>query len=154
MCPPAWSLVIVENLECLTNLRVILAQGPCRSSLYCSSFNKCVAVKNKIIQPYNSIDKSFSLVRQTRLLVTLNYRSFAPSLHYQGATWDAWRWSWLNVTWASKHKSRPSPTYWQYREGVSAGMVTWDCRKFGMLFEMPCHPCAGAMLIFCVSFQF
>ena len=26
---PAWSLEIVENLERFTNLRVILAQGPC-----------------------------------------------------------------------------------------------------------------------------
>ena len=28
------------------------------------------------------------------------------------------------------------------------------CKKFGTLHEFACHPCAGAMLIFSVSFQF
>ena len=27
-------------------------------------------------------------------------------------------------------------------------------KKFGTLHEFACHPCAGAMLIFSVSFQF
>ena len=27
-------------------------------------------------------------------------------------------------------------------------------QKYGMLHEFACHPCAGAMLIFSVSFQF
>ena len=27
-------------------------------------------------------------------------------------------------------------------------------QKYGMLHEFECHPCAGAMLIFSVSFQF
>ena len=27
-------------------------------------------------------------------------------------------------------------------------------KKYGMLHEFACHPCAGAMLIFSVSFQF
>ena len=29
-----------------------------------------------------------------------------------------------------------------------------ECEKFGTLHEFACHPCAGAMLIFSVSFQF
>ena len=29
VCPHAWSLEIVKNLEDFTNFRVILAQGPC-----------------------------------------------------------------------------------------------------------------------------
>ena len=29
-----------------------------------------------------------------------------------------------------------------------------SCKKYGTLHEFVCHPCAGAMLIFSVSFQF
>ena len=34
------------------------------------------------------------------------------------------------------------------------GGVKNCCQKFGTLHEFACHPCAGAMLIFSVSFQF
>ena len=36
-------LFIFLNMECFMNLHVILAQGPCKSSLYCSSFSICAA---------------------------------------------------------------------------------------------------------------
>ena len=32
--------------------------------------------------------------------------------------------------------------------------VVAKIKKFGTLHEFACHPCAGAMLIFSVSFQF
>ncbi len=32
--------------------------------------------------------------------------------------------------------------------------INADFEKFGTLHEFACHPCAGAMLIFSVSFQF
>ena len=35
-----------------------------------------------------------------------------------------------------------------------AGTLGRECEKFGTLHEFACHPCAGAMLIFSVSFQF
>ena len=35
-----------------------------------------------------------------------------------------------------------------------AGKLNPSPRKFGTLHEFACHPCAGAMLIFSVSFQF
>ena len=34
---------ILKNMERFMNLRVILAQGPCWSSLYCSNFSICAA---------------------------------------------------------------------------------------------------------------
>ena len=33
-------------------------------------------------------------------------------------------------------------------------VVNFDIQKYGTLHEFACHPCAGAMLIFSVSFQF
>ena len=45
------------------------------------------------------------------------------------------------------------------RKGGGGGEEGTHCRevrrkKFGTLHEFACHPCAGAMLIFSVSFQF
>ena len=49
---------------------------------------------------------------------------------------------------------------------VSMQMLLWNvvvgstffnsekCKKCGTLHDFACHPCAGAMLIFSVSFQF
>ena len=45
------------------------------------------------------------------------------------------------------------------REGMKEGMREGrqngtGAKKYGTLHEFACHPCAGAMLIFSVSFQF
>ena len=39
------------------------------------------------------------------------------------------------------------------RVSTKSGTIRRD-RKYGTLHEFACHPCAGAMLIFSVSFQF
>ena len=67
-----WSLETVENLELLTNLRVIFAQEPCQSFLYGSNFNICVATANTIIQSYAWIRKYFSLAMLALLVVALS----------------------------------------------------------------------------------
>ena len=87
-------------------------------------------------------------------MVTLNYRSFSPSLHYRAAARDACSRSCLNVIWASKRRSTRSPTYCQFGEGVLACMITWDCWKFGRLHEFACHSCARTMLFLSASLEF
>ena len=129
----AWSLEIVENLEHFTNLCANLAQGPCWFSPYRSIFNISFAVANRITQPCTWTEKSLSLARQPLLVVALNYRSFAPSLRCQAAAKYGCSRSWLNVSWARKQRSTQSPTYWQYGEGVSARMVTWDCSRWELM---------------------
>ena len=116
-------------------------------------FMYVLPLQNRITQLYTWIDQSFSLAREPLLVVALKFWSCAPSLHYHTAAWDVWSMYWLDVTWAIKQRSTPSPTYWRYAEGVSARMVTWDSWKFEMLQEFPCHPWAGPMLIFSVLFQ-
>ena len=118
----SWSFKIVENLERLTNLRVILAQGPCLSSPYRSNFNICVAVANTITQSYTWINKSLSLARQPLLVEALNYRSFDSSPCYQTAARDPCSISYLDVTLATNQRSTRSPTTWPYGEGVSLSL--------------------------------
>ena len=105
----AWSLNIAKNLEHFTNFCVILAQGPCSSSQYRSSFNICVAVASTLPQPSTWMPKCFSLARQTLLVVALNYRSFASSLCYHVATRDACSRSWLNIAWAKRQHIHVQP---------------------------------------------
>ena len=105
----AWSLNIAKNLEHFTNFCVILAQGPCWSSQYRSSFNICVAVASTLQQPSTWMPKCLSLARQTLLVVALNYRSFASSLCYHVATRDACSRSWLNIAWAKRQHIHVQP---------------------------------------------
>ena len=41
-----------------------------------------------------------------------------------------------------------------YRASGSAPILYLFILKYGTLHELACHPCAGAMLIFSVAFQF
>ena len=38
--------------------------------------------------------------------------------------------------------------------GFKINILARELQKYGTLHEFACHPCAGAMLIFSVSFQF
>ena len=42
----------------------------------------------------------------------------------------------------------------KFRVAGAGRSPIWPRKKFGTLHEFACHPCAGAMLIFSVSFQF
>ena len=56
------------------------------------------------------------------------------------------------------HFERPNPCLLVLESliitGVFSDSICEIFKKFGTLHDFACHPCAGAMLIFSVSFQF
>ena len=84
----ALSLDFAENLEHVTRSHDILVQRPRYFSNHCFDFNICVPIAKTLRQQYTSIPKSFLVRNQTLLVVTLNFRSFAPSPSYHAGGRD------------------------------------------------------------------
>ena len=102
------------NMERLTNLRAILAQGPDRLVFSVSNFQ----------------------FRSKFYAIWRNFGSYGGR-HISAA--------------GGRTGSRPLP---KRRSGSWPSGQPDAGRKYGTLHEFACHPCAGAMLIFSVSFQF
>ena len=60
----------------------------------------------------------------------------------------------LPCAWHSPHLHGIEGVHDEVHMPAKSHARTSPCEKFGTLHEFACHPCAGAMLIFSVSFQF
>ena len=149
-------------------VRVILAQGPCESSLYCSNFNGC---SPKGIQARSGKSPKIALnLCHTHCLAFCSLQFCCLSLcGFHALKITSVRWNYL--TSARRISARLLMLSGKVRmckrqsgDGDGDGGWGWgwvetnergEQQKNHLLFSIcACHPCAGAMLIFSVSFQF
>ncbi len=144
-----------KNVDRFTILRVILAQGLCQSSLYRSNFSICTStlemenseIWTKEEARWEGSEPKMCFIKTHLCIVPILVYVLPKQAHLKGKT----------ARFEQGRRREPKCVLLKIWNLVKTTRIftqnsTVQLQKCGMLHDFACHPCAGAMLIFSVSF--